>query len=756
MPTIQECLENAGGQSGGKHWGASEGEQRAKYRGKVEDLMHGVCAAQHECGGALLSQLPSRWGDSISGAAFEQGCRQFYEANPTKIGDLTFIAAGPPGPNGIADGIADLSYWHGFAQKHNLTPKQRRTHLCFPFDTPVDLASAELAKPLGTPVQKHLVYPAVPWEKTVVWPKDCLACQMGWGEPGKHHDNLGRCCLNPFITHLLVGGKESFEALNVMQAIFPSVFTVIDFKTARSIRSAFATASRGSTVILMQNMGVYVNMLAASLEEVRKKKRQGNENASDDSNIVVPFKKDGNAFHTVMIPDGTDMSKFIVFDALHASSNTIIDKLTKALTVMAGGDMNELGFAQHEKERLKFAWKLHLKLQYNAISFHRRGRCLHLTIVFVSLAITFVAVMASAFGLTDRDGRGSGVGGIHLTSHIPVSDSTASAFAVASAVLPLVATFLFSVASRYNYDQKYGVIMSAAVRMLGEIYRYRTRSGLYQPRTNNQQLDEILMDPGYEDEPRSARQSTSSRQIFSDCCTDVYHGAMSAVSTDHLSDAPFSYQDKITRAMNSTCPSRRSKAAGRWIHPLLEVGDETGEESVFPSLKLEVLVDDGMSILTAEDYVPVRVMANINRIEASLPLLNFQFSCCQILLYTSTLASGILGLLGLKLYIPITAAFASAVESIASYERFRDRLMAANGALADLNSLMLWYKSLSMVERRLTHNKSHLVDVTEAALLNELAVINRAGTNQPVQEEDEGKSSKSDKNMQSQSPKKAR
>jgi len=668
---------------------------------------------------------------------------------------LTFIASGPPGDDGNGQGLGDLSYWHGFAQKHGLTTKQVRTHLCFPFEKPVDLASDELAKPLGTPVQRQVVYPALPWERRVIWQDDSPANKVGWGIPGRHHDNLGRCCLNPYITHLLVGGRESFEAIKVMQAIFPSVFTVIDFKNMNSIKQAFATAARGSTVILMQNMGVYVNMLAASLEELRANKRHGKHEHAKDPPIIVPAQKDGRPFHRVMVPDGTDLSKFIVFDALHASSTTIIDRLTKALTVMAGGDMKELGFAQHEKERQRFAWKLHMKMKYNALRVHHRGRCLHFLIVLASLAVTCVSVLAAASGLSEREDRVGGIAGIQVASHISIDDHSATALAVASAVLPLVTTFLLSLSSHYNYDHKYGAIMSAAVRIVGEIYRYRTRSGVYQPRTDNAQLDDILIEPGSEEEAKLKRPGTRSRQIFSECCSSIYY----AVSIDHLSEVPVSFQRKMTRAMDSSVPaSRRVKAVKlHSVHPLLDTGDEAGEESVFPSLREEAFLDDGMSILTAEDYVPMRVLPNINRIQNSLPLLNFQLSCCQILLYTSTLASGILGLLGVKLYVPITAAIASAVESIANYERFRDRLMAANGALADLNSLLLWYKSLSMVERRLAHNKNHLVDVTEAALLNELAVISRGGAKQPMKEEDEpmGKAGNGDKS-QAPAPKKLR
>lgn len=307
-------------------------------------------------------------------------------------------------------------------------------------------------------------------------------------------------------------------------------------------------------------------------------------------------------------------------------------------------------------------------------------------------------------------------------------------FLVACAVLPLFSTFLLSCSSRFNFDQKYGTLLSMAKRIMGEIYKYRTRSGIYQPRSRNEGLDNILNDAkdGGNANRGHAGEYVSSRKIFSEQVTNMYERAMTVLTTSSMSETPRDFMlEKTAMLVSKHCHQEKQHVQEcEKHHPLVDV--EIGSRSSLEVVLQEEVEDDGMSFLTAEDYVLMRVTPNINRLQLILPRLNFWFSFFQILVLSSTLTSGVLAFLGLKEYIPIAAAFASTAQSLGSHENLHDRLTASNGALSELQALLVWYKGLSMVERRLAHNKSHLVDVTETALIAELAVLSLGGDAKPI------------------------
>jgi hypothetical protein len=263
-----------------------------------------------------------------------------------------------------------------------------------------------------------------------------------------------------------------------------------------------------------------------------------------------------------------------------------------------------------------------------------------------------------------------------------------------------------------------------SVKIQAEIYKYRARSGIYQPRSRNEVLDGILSSQGPV-ENKTTESSDAPRKLFSDQITNMVQQARTAVSLSSLKDPPLKFRKSVTQELLQTRDKMRKRLRADYVHPLEDIENimTSGPETVLQ----EDVPDGGFSVITAEDYVKFRVEPNVKKMQKVLPQRGFLYSLCMVLVLISTLSSGVLGFIGLNAYIPLAAAFASSIDSLSSYHRLRDRLTATNAALTQLQSLLVWYRGLSMVERRLSHNKNHLVDVTEAALLAELAVISPGG-----------------------------
>merc|ERR1719235_2351815 len=101
---------------------------------------------------------------------------------------------------------------------------------------------------------------------------------------------------------------------------------------------------------------------------------------------------------------------------------------------------------------------------------------------------------------------------------------------------------------------KYAQLCIAAIRINGEIYRYRTRSGMYTPKTKNQALNSILNGTvtaraGAQGsaQPAQSVETASppvkmSRVIFAEQVNEIYLTLATAMQLDKLSDAPHSFR----------------------------------------------------------------------------------------------------------------------------------------------------------------------------------------------------------------------
>jgi SMODS and SLOG-associating 2TM effector domain 1 len=99
--------------------------------------------------------------------------------------------------------------------------------------------------------------------------------------------------------------------------------------------------------------------------------------------------------------------------------------------------------------------------------------------------------------------------------------------------------------------------------------------------------------------------------------------------------------------------------------------------------------------------------------------------------------SSVLSTMGLISLIPAVLAVSGAATSWTSYKNTDLQLQATNGSINELNKLLIWWDSLSMIEKRVGANKEFLVVNTELAIQSQVVGVN-SKTEKKEEQEDEG------------------
>jgi hypothetical protein len=128
------------------------------------------------------------------------------------------------------------------------------------------------------------------------------------------------------------------------------------------------------------------------------------------------------------------------------------------------------------------------------------------------------------------------------------------------------------------------------------------------------------------------------------------------------------------------------------------------------------IYDDGMSVITADDYVYFRLFPAIKEYAARTPTLSLKSNLLASMVYLGTLSAALLSLVDLNVWVPIVVAFVALVNIITETSQVNQRLLVTNEALTSLRNTKIWWQSLSMVQQRLPINKENLVEITEAAI----------------------------------------
>ncbi len=138
-----------------------------------------------------------------------------------------------------------------------------------------------------------------------------------------------------------------------------------------------------------------------------------------------------------------------------------------------------------------------------------------------------------------------------------------------------------------------------------------------------------------------------------------------------------------------------------------------------PEMYGAAAADDGLSFLTPDHYVTVRLGDQLNYYRGRTTRLERQLKRLQWLICLSGGAGTLLAAVGLELWMALTTALVTTFTTYLEYQQVENTLMTYNQSATDLANVRGWWMALSAEERADPKNVDKLVGHTEKILQGE-------------------------------------
>ena len=228
-------------------------------------------------------------------------------------------------------------------------------------------------------------------------------------------------------------------------------------------------------------------------------------------------------------------------------------------------------------------------------------------------------------------------------------------------LLPITISILIAGANRFSAGNKWILLRAGAESLKKEIYRYRTRIDIYSDQQTRQISREMQL---------HRKEEAINRKLMQ---TEV-----NATSLKKY-DGP--------------------------IPPLYGAADG----------------DDGLSFLTPDRYVKLRLEDQLKYYQSKTQKIEKQMKQLQWIIYILGGVGTFLVAIGLEIWIAFTTSVVTALTTYMEYRQLETTLMRYNQTAAELTSLRSWWIALTNEEQADPANISQLVDQTETTIHSEHA-----------------------------------
>jgi hypothetical protein len=309
-------------------------------------------------------------------------------------------------------------------------------------------------------------------------------------------------------------------------------------------------------------------------------------------------------------------------------------------------------------------------------------------------------------------------------------------------IMPLLATVVKGILSILNPLSKSNALKDAAASIESEVYLYRSKVGKYNPSRQSS-------DAGT---PSSKQPRLLFSAAIDEILTTASDGEIKTASLENPSDMNTqSVLDEVNHRIKANRADQEAylapmPAGSGGLLGLLSFGMISGpaaktrggrsccscfgSQKVAPGQidkKLSKNFDDGLSTLSAEEYVQFRLLPMLGEISSSTPGLNFRVYGVSITVTILSVSSSALSTFGQSLFIPAMLAFSGAITSWTSYQRTDQLLLQKNIAVGNLHQLLIWWDGLTMIEKRVPTNKNALVLQAERAIMAQATTLGTGG-----------------------------
>lgn len=435
-----------------------------------------------------------------------------------------------------------------------------------------------------------------------------------------------------------------------------------------------------------------------------------------------------------------------VFRKAVVSVDVLSDSAEDVVQVVSGcfangaSQLPELGLRSAENDVVLSAWSQHLMLFSSAASYKRLSDLyffLAVTLLFLTAVIS--VLMVELPRLLDE----------------PMVYEGKMTLRVGIVVVPILSGVIGTVMQRKRAIQKWSLLTTSSMRIVAEIYKFRARVLEYDLPACAQGfegLDALDSDLANAGRGRLARQARSrfvkaiqvifGRVLDGDMSKDSLSMRGLAASINRPSGEPavtpeallVHVQERLLRADRASCCCCCRRRSAR-VHPAPEgdrmgdgrSGDEQlqlGSASSFlgQDVFFDVEEDDYTSALSIETYVHKRVRPLLLHFSRKAGRLHWRMSILEysmILLDSSIVVLGVLE--GLHPWVGFAVAVRVLLMNTLQYLAYAPQLGALNHGIGELQNLLTWWDSLSVIDRRTRAAKHRIVCTAEQAMLGDAA-----------------------------------
>jgi hypothetical protein len=152
----------------------------------------------------------------------------------------------------------------------------------------------------------------------------------------------------------------------------------------------------------------------------------------------------------------------------------------------------------------------------------------------------------------------------------------------------------------------------------------------------------------------------------------------------------------------------------------------------------DVEVDDGLKLMTADDYLSLRMLPMVAELSKKTPRLSSWSSTFTICVLVLSVSAAALSTFDRSDFVPAALALSGGITAWASYQQTDLRLVLTNNSLSQLNQLLVWWDGLTMIEKRIPINKETLVKSSELAIISQATVVGGSSSSPNLETKDDG------------------
>ncbi len=391
-------------------------------------------------------------------------------------------------------------------------------------------------------------------------------------------------------------------------------------------------------------------------------------------------------------PDYFNSDAVLNVNIMNQSIENLQDQITKTMNAVFE-ELPELGSHREDKKRIKYAWKQYDMLKKNAASLNLIGT----TYIRILSLLSFITTLITIFGGMEQ---------------------YATYLSIPTVILPILTGVVITMLYTFKPIEKWAVCKIGACLIKSEIYKFRTRTGIY--RVSRQQLS-----AAQQTEPITNMEDyrIAARRLFSAKLMEVWK----SLEVSEMKLGALNHLKKQTDNFNS-----------------FDQEDSLEDDEDDPPDFAEINSKENLSCnacgkLSVENYVKYRLKEQLDYYKVLSPRLKRSLQCFQIMIFLCTAAGSLLAHLGFSRWVPALMAFIASITTIMEQKQYSLRLSASNSVQMQLEQLKCYWQGLSIIERRKFVNASYMVETTEATVVSQYTAYTQAVRTSVKKHQDETK-----------------